>query len=1102
MSLARRIKKEEMYEKSMVLNISSKQQVLATIAARASTPPERFQVGYVVNDDPDDYTVNARRKRLYELLEVKDDAALTRLFAPSLPDLRYILGTVSSSLLEESSQQLHWIETLERIIDATSSPLIPDRCLEAISPVPFEELLVPFVQYARDQLQIRAANSYTCLSEQAHINLEKWLLQSLAELSGQAFQREFSIFRMEYSPQVYEENTHRDLYERFLEGYRGEQIWSFFLEYSVLARLLVLRVEQWGDACQELLLRLQTDHEAIAEAFFEGRNLGPIVDIKAGCSDPHRHGRTVFLLTFNSGDKLVYKPRNMSVDCAFSDLLAWVNACGISPTLKVSRVLNRAMYGWMEYIPSLPCQSQQEVVHYYQRVGMLLCLLYLLDGVDIHEENLIACGDMPVIIDLETVISTSSPTFSLLDSPLPHNIDTVRLTVVDSGLLPGKFRFRGGRFAIDISALGGSGEEIQESFRPVPQWKHINTNAMVFRREVVRLEEELPPNRVKLHDRILQPQDYQAEIIEGFCRLYHLLAEKRAGLLAPEGPLASFAGCLIRYIVCDTDYYGFVLDQLCSPIFLRDGTDRWIEMQILKRPLLKATTASWVSTLFEAELAALERLDIPWFGTHTESRDLLTETGVVLPNVFAFSALEQARRHLSLFGEEDCNHQVNLIRATFLSFPSVTPHTTEGSPVPAESLDEVSILPSEGLLNVAQKLARDLIDSSLRNGSGDMTWIGFHYDQDIEGYKLLPLGFGLYSGTSGVALFLAALAWLTSETLYRDCALAALNPLAEYVRKSASFPVEERFDGMNIGGAVGLGSCFYALTHIGQWLDRPDILQMAIQLALLITPERVQADRNLDVMGGAAGALLSLLALYQVTANEELLQRAILCGRHLLERRVETQTGPRAWPDSDGIALTGFSHGAAGTAYALLQLFAVTHQQEFLDAACEGIDYERSVFVPEEGWPDLRKSAQVKEDLSISYVSGWCHGGTGIGLGRLGGLNALDTPEVRHEIEIALEMILAHGLPSLDNLCCGNVGRIEFLLATAQRLGRPDLLERAQKHASLLVRRASQEGDFHVVTGLPRHANNPGLYQGRAGIGYELLRLAFPERLPCILLWE
>ncbi len=1088
----------------MVLNISSKQQTLATIAARASTPPERFQAGYVVNDNPDGYTVDARKKRLYQLLGVTDDATLTRLFAPSFPDLRYILGTVSSSHLEESPLHMHWIETLERIIDITSSPLVPDRCLEATSPVPFEELLISFVQYARDQLQIRAAGSYTCLSEQAHIDLEKWLLQSLAHLSGQAFQREFSIFRMESSPfahQFYEDNTHRDLYEYFLDGYRGEQIWSFFLEYSVLARLLVLQVDQWVDACQEFLLRLQIDQEAIAAVFFEGRHLAPVVDIKAGCSDSHRHGRTVFLLTFDSGDRLVYKPRNMSVDCAFSDLLAWVNACGISPTLKVSRILNRATYGWMEYIPSLPCQSQQEVQQYYQRIGMLLCLLYLLGGTDMHKENLIACADMPVLTDLEMVIHPGSLNFSLLDSPLPQSIDAVQRTAIHSGLLPNKFPVIEGKVAIDMSALGG-GEE-QESPRPVPQWKYINTNAMVFRREVVRMGGKPLPNRVKLHDRILQPQDYQAEILDGFRRLYHLLTEQRAKLLAPEGPLASFAGCPIRYVIRATDTYGFVLDQLSSPIFLRDGADRWIEMQLLRRPLLKATTPSWVSILLEVELAALERLDIPWFGTHTDSYELLTDTGAVLPNLFTLSALEQARLHLSLLGEEDCHRQANLIRATFLSFPSVAPHATEESPVADESLDEASILPPEELLTVAQKLAQDLIDSSFRNGSGDMTWIGFHYDQAIEGYHLLPLGFDLYGGTSGIALFLAALAWLTGETTYQDCALATLKPLGEHIRKSASFPVEERFGGMSIGGAAGLGSCLYALTHLGQWLDRPDFLQTATQLALLVTPERVQADRILDVIGGAAGALLSLLALYKVTANEEILQRAMLCGHHLLEQRVETKAGPRAWPDSDGIALTGFSHGVAGTAYALLQLFAVTHQQEFLDAACEGIDYERSIFVPEVGnWPDLRKFAEAQEGTPVSYITSWCHGATGIGLARLGGLNVLDTSEVRCEIEVALETTLACGLPSLDNLCCGNFGRIEFLLVIAQRLQRPDLLERAQKHACVLVRRACQQGDFHLLANLPRQANNPGLYQGRAGIGYELLRLAFPERLPCLLLWE
>ncbi len=524
---------------------------------------------------------------------------------------------------------------------------------------------------------------------------------------------------------------------------------------------------------------------------------------------------------------------------------------------------------------------------------------------------------MPVLIDLEMVIHPDPLNFSLLSSPLPHSIDTAPRTAICSGLLPHKIRIMEGKFAIDVSALGG-GEE-QESPRSVRLYKHINTNAMALRREVVRMGEEQPPNRVRLHDHILQSQDYQAEILDGFRRLYHLLTERRAELLATEGPFASFANCPIRHVVRDTATYKFVLDRLNFPIFLCDGADRWIEMQFLKHPLLKATAPSWASTLVEAELVALERLDIPWFGTQTESCDLLTDAGATLPNMFALSALEQARLHLSRFDEEDCHRQLNFIRATFLSSPSVAPHATEESPVAAESLDEVSILLPEELLSVAQKLAQDLIDSSLRSASGNITWIGFSYDLAIKGYQLRPLGFDLYEGTSGIALFLAALAWLTGEATYRDWALAALKPLDEYMRQSGSFPVEERFGEMAIGGGAGLGSCLYALTHIGQWLDRPDFIQMATQLALLITPERVQADCMLDVIGGAAGALLSLLALYQVTRDEDIFQRAILCGRHLLEQRVEIKAGPRAWHNSDGIELAGFPHGAAGVAYALLK---------------------------------------------------------------------------------------------------------------------------------------------------------------------------------------
>jgi lantibiotic modifying enzyme len=73
------------------------------------------------------------------------------------------------------------------------------------------------------------------------------------------------------------------------------------------------------------------------------------------------------------------------------------------------------------------------------------------------------------------------------------------------------------------------------------------------------------------------------------------------------------------------------------------------------------------------------------------------------------------------------------------------------------------------------------------------------------------------------------------------------------------------------------------------------------------------------------------------------------------------------------------------------------------------------------------------------------------------------------------------------------MGRAEVLLEAARYLDRPELEVQAQRRASC------------VVTGLlPSELRPfiPGFFQGSAGIGYGLLRLAAPDRLPSILLWE
>ncbi len=103
------------------------------------------------------------------------------------------------------------------------------------------------------------------------------------------------------------------------------------------------------------------------------------------------------------------------------------------------------------------------------------------------------------------------------------------------------------------------------------------------------------------------------------------------------------------------------------------------------------------------------------------------------------------------------------------------------------------------------------------------------------------------------------------------------------------------------------------------------------------------------LIGGAAGAIASLLGLHQVAPSEGVLRAAVACGAHLIQRAQPAGKGV-AWPCTEDVLapLTGFAHGAAGIAWALFALAKATGQPRFESVAQQAIAYERGAFVPGE----------------------------------------------------------------------------------------------------------------------------------------------------------
>lgn len=61
------------------------------------------------------------------------------------------------------------------------------------------------------------------------------------------------------------------------------------------------------------------------------------------------------------------------------------------------------------------------------------------------------------------------------------------------------------------------------------------------------------------------------------------------------------------------------------------------------------------------------------------------------------------------------------------------------------------------------------------------------------------------------------------------------------------------------------------------------------------------------------------------------------------------------------------------------------------------------------------------------------------------------------------------------------------------------LLELTRERAMIIIDRFEDKG---FVCGTPLHVESPGLMTGLAGIGYALLRLALPHKVPNILTLE
>ncbi|HEY7417864.1 MAG TPA: type 2 lanthipeptide synthetase LanM family protein, partial [Ktedonobacteraceae bacterium] len=566
-----------------------------------------------------------------------------------------------------------------------------------------------------------------------------------------------------------------------------EHLRTFLEEYCILARQLMMTIHLWVHCNLEFIRHLCADWQQILATFTPEQELGTLTEVAGGAGDTHRNGHSVMILTFHSGWRLVYKPRALGVDIHFQSLLTWLNARGNHPAFCTLKLINKGDYGWVEFAPDVECTSEEEIRRFYERQGGYLALLYALDAMDFHAENIIAAGEHPLLIDLEALFHPRVQTKYTAELDRP-GWDTLTHSVMQIALLPQRIWSNAEFEGIDISGLGKM--EGQLSPLPMPQWESIGSDEMKIVRERVKMAGS--KNCPKLCGQPVQALDYIESIIKGFTSIYRLLVEKRSELVTSILP--QFAHDEIRFIARATRTYALLLNESFHPNMLRDALKRERHFDHLWAAVEQQP---YLQRLISAERADLCRGDIPLFTTYPDSRNIFTSQRERIAEFFSEPSIERVNRHLYQLGEEDMRRQIWMIHAAFTS--------TATEPAPASS----SLLPShhspepvhgEQLLLEARAIGDRLCELALwDNGGAD--WIGLTCVNERD-WSIALAGVDLYSGLPGMILFLSHLGANTGEARYTLCARAALKTLhgiIQYMTTATELP--------GVGAFNGIGSC-------------------------------------------------------------------------------------------------------------------------------------------------------------------------------------------------------------------------------------------------------------------------------------------------------
>ena len=356
------------------------------------------------------------------------------------------------------------------------------------------------------------------------------------------------------------------------------------------------------------------------------------------------------------------------------------------------------------------------------------------------------------------------------------------------------------------------------------------------------------------------------------------------------------------------------------------------------------------------------------------------------------------------------------------------------------------------------------------------------------GASFQSLGPDINSGTAGVAVFLAQLYQATDSARHLRTAVGAARHAAHL---HATTEPGERLSLYTGAIGVALATGLVAITA-----DNDELLEASENVIQDVNRDPLESV-EFDLLTGLAGGCAGLTALQALPHGGAALELARTLGERVVDAGTASN-GMRTWPAVNNVIispLTGFSHGAAGIAFGLMQLHRATGEARYLEVAEQAIAYEKSVFDEGAGnWPDFRGSENQERPTSRPHGVSWCHGAPGIAVSRVEAWQNTRKREYLSEARVAAQTtsrILRSWLDSGTSnysLCHGVAGNAEVLRFVAEIVATDEAseLESLVWEAADWGARNYEGGTWPCGVG---GGSTPSLLVGLSGTGQFYLRL-------------